>query len=98
MSALIDNGGPAFPTTEAHGLNSGVPGMTLRDYFIAHLSDENQNGDYGDWAKEAVVGRPCPNGKEDGWADVLAFEAEFRAKWRVMRADAMLAARQGSAA
>lgn len=35
MSADQENGGPAFPATEAHGLNSGVPGMTLRDYFAA---------------------------------------------------------------
>lgn len=27
--------GPAFPATEEHGLNSGMPGMTLRDYFAA---------------------------------------------------------------
>jgi hypothetical protein len=29
----IDYDAPAFPTTEAHGFNSGEPGMTLRDYF-----------------------------------------------------------------
>ena len=26
---------PAFPGTEANGLNSGCSGMTLRDYFAA---------------------------------------------------------------
>lgn len=26
---------PAFPATEAHGLNGGYPGLTLRDYFAA---------------------------------------------------------------
>lgn len=26
----------AFPTTEDNGVNSGAPGMTLRDYFAAH--------------------------------------------------------------
>jgi hypothetical protein len=30
-----ETGGPAFPSTEDHGLNSGMPGMTLRDYFAA---------------------------------------------------------------
>ena len=25
--------GPAFPTTQENGCNSGEPGMTLRDYF-----------------------------------------------------------------
>ena len=28
---------PAFPTTEEHGFNSGVPGMILRDYFAAKI-------------------------------------------------------------
>jgi hypothetical protein len=28
-------GGPAFPTTQENGCNSGEPGMTLRDYFAA---------------------------------------------------------------
>jgi hypothetical protein len=27
--------GPAFPTTQENGCNSGEPGMTLRDYFAA---------------------------------------------------------------
>ena len=30
-----NNGGPAFPGTEANGLNRGWPGMDLRDYFAA---------------------------------------------------------------
>jgi len=30
-----NDGGPAFPTTEDHGLNYGMFGMTLRDYFAA---------------------------------------------------------------
>lgn len=38
MSAAT--GGPAFPGTEANGLNSGCPGMTLRDYFMAHAPVE----------------------------------------------------------
>lgn len=29
------DGGPAFPATDAHGLNNGMPGMSLRDYFAA---------------------------------------------------------------
>ena len=35
MSARINDGGPAFPGTDQNGLNSGMPGMTLRDYFAA---------------------------------------------------------------
>lgn len=30
-----DTSQPAFPATEANGLNSGTHGMTLRDYFAA---------------------------------------------------------------
>lgn len=30
-----NDGGPAFPATEDHGLNYGMFGMTLRDYFAA---------------------------------------------------------------
>jgi hypothetical protein len=32
---IKNNTDPAFPTTEEHGFNSGMPGMTLRDYFAA---------------------------------------------------------------
>lgn len=31
--AAKDDGGPAFPATEANGCNSGVWGMSLRDWF-----------------------------------------------------------------
>lgn len=29
----INDGGPAYPALEEHGLNNGMPGMTLRDAF-----------------------------------------------------------------
>jgi hypothetical protein len=32
---MIQDGGPAFPITEANGANSGDMGMSLRDYFAA---------------------------------------------------------------
>jgi len=32
---IIDMTIPAFPTTRDHGFNSGMEGMTLRDYFAA---------------------------------------------------------------
>ena len=38
---MSDTSGPAFPTTTEHGINSGMPGMTLRDYFAAKASDED---------------------------------------------------------
>ena len=80
----------------AEAYNKAVRGMSLRDYFIAHIGDENQGDegcDYADSVKALLVGRPCPSGPVDGWLAVLQFEADFRAAWRVMRADAMLRAR-----
>lgn len=103
MSKSIEKaGGSAFPLNEDRFPDGKLKserneGMSLRDYFIAHIGDENQgdaDADYGPWVKEAVVGRKRPNGTTDGWLAVLEFEAEFRAKWRVMRADAMLKARE----
>ena len=32
-----NNGGPAFPTSTEHGFNSGMPGMTLRQYAAIKL-------------------------------------------------------------
>ena len=97
-----ETGGPAFPMPGLsglpnHGFVYGENGMTLRDYFIAHIGDENQAGDdsdYSDHAKAALVGRPYPSYTDDGPLAVFQFEAEFRAKWRSMRADAMLEARK----
>ena len=31
----IDDGGPAFPVVEANGVNNGMFGITVRDYFAA---------------------------------------------------------------
>lgn len=69
---------------------------TLRDHFAAHLPDEPQahEGDYSDQFKAALVGRECPSLRTDGPLAVMEFEAEFRARWRYMRADAMVKARQ----
>lgn len=55
MSAnTINDGGPAYPYTEANGCNCGGPGMSMRDYFIAHAPAEPQP-----WF-EPVIGAPCP--------------------------------------
>lgn len=34
---MIDKDTPAFPTSAEHGFNSGMHGMTLRDYFAAKV-------------------------------------------------------------
>lgn len=55
---------PAFPCTEDHGLNSGLPGMTLRDYFAAKAmqgmaliatSDDGMLMGWADMAKAAYL-------------------------------------------
>lgn len=35
MSTAANNGGPAFPSLEEHGLNFGCYGLTKREYFAA---------------------------------------------------------------
>jgi hypothetical protein len=72
VSAVDKTGGPAFPTLEEHGFNSGAPGMTLRDYFAAKAMQA--------W----LVGVDAPK-----------IEACAKSAYEI--ADAMLAARQGSA-
>lgn len=91
------SGIPAFPQTSIDrgcGLETadsyGLGGMDLRDYFAAHVSVSD---DYAQSIKEALVGRACPS-----WAsqklEYLAFEAEFEARLRGLKADAMLKERQ----
>lgn len=73
MSAADKTGGPAFPTLEEHGFNSGMPGMTLRDYFAAKAMQGMLTSDENYRTKEL-------------------------AEYAYQVADAMLAARDGSAA
>lgn len=78
-----DKGGPAFPATEAHGLNSGLPGMTLRDYFAAKAFPAV----YSVAMKEAGEGSGLF--QHDDWPVGLALDA-----YRM--ADAMLQAREAT--
>lgn len=46
MNSFSDQSGPVAPTTEEHGYNSGVPGMTMLQYYagkamLAILSNPN---------------------------------------------------------
>lgn len=43
-----DAGGPAFPANESHGMNSGEPGMTLREYAAIKLKVPNSGTDWLD--------------------------------------------------
>jgi hypothetical protein len=73
-----------------------VSGMTLRDFFVASIGDDLDGADIALEIKEAVLGRSAPKWKTDP-VGFMQFEAEFRAKWRGMRADAMLAEREKGA-
>lgn len=56
MSGAINDGGPAFPFEEKNDDGShyhGAPGMTLRDYFMAHAPAEPQS-----WFKPAMPAPP----------------------------------------
>ena len=59
MNDTTNNGGPAFPISEANGANSGMPGMTLRDYFAAkamqsYLLDKDRDSfTFEQWANAA---------------------------------------------
>lgn len=67
---------------------------TLLDFFASLMADEPGDADYTNAVKEALVGRSHP-GNSKGPLAILEFDAEWRAKWRYMRADAMLRARGG---
>lgn len=73
-----NNGGPAFPATEEHGLNYGMFGMTLRDYFAAKVLPA-MCSDYCASAQKV--------GFDEGWMVGVAMDA-------YAMADAMLEARE----
>jgi len=93
-----DCGGHAFPTPEDRSDGHGVihaAGMTLRDYFAAHIPTD-PDAPIGQRAAELLLGRPCPKASESKEADpreVLLFWTEAEAAFRYFRADAMLRAR-----
>jgi hypothetical protein len=96
MSKLINDGGPAFPATEANGCNNGVPGMTLRDYFAAKAdlsSFRDEDGSLSAFSAKAVMGAPPPIANTSP-LDVVLWWAEAEARLRLIYADAMLKARK----
>ncbi|KXJ63093.1 hypothetical protein AXY46_03500 [Achromobacter xylosoxidans] len=54
----INDGGPAFPVSEANGCNSGAPGLSLRDYFAASAMqgfNANSHPDMLTWSLERIA-------------------------------------------
>lgn len=89
-------GGPAFPRSDA-GYSPTQDGMSLRDYFAA---TSPAPGDLGVAFAEALTGRTHPHKTATvGLADVRAtietikFWAEAEARYRYIKADAMLVVR-----
>ena len=76
------NGGPAFPTLEAHvGFNLGKPGMALRDYFAAKAMQGIVSSIDGEGSYQRLRGHA---------ADVGLSVSEWIAHDAYKQADAML--------
>jgi hypothetical protein len=97
-STKINDGGPAFPMTGegCHNLLYSQPGMTLRDYFMAHAPNTPDFFPRKIMRKEVQV--PAPeNGKGwVKWGTTEWFEDDLAhlVRWRTTYADTMLAARK----
>lgn len=50
-----DTSGPAFPATQDNGCNSGVSGMTLRDYFAAKALAGMASAYHENWTVESAA-------------------------------------------
>ena len=104
MTNQINDGGPAFPTQATATTTrtdtvqpvqthyGSTPGMTLRDYFAAAetLDEEHLTID----GAVALAG-PKPEGDwKTNTIEWYKWEAKWRAELRFIRADAMLKARE----
>lgn len=92
--AYRKTGGPAFPS-EQHETNDNnwnqtfEPGMTLRDYFAAHVQVSLKGVTV---AEAADMGVPMPSSSSsEKW---FLWKAFMRARLRYIEADAMLRARE----
>ncbi len=98
-----NNGGPAFPQQVMYSENHGFTpasaytdetGVTVLDFFAAHepLADfDNGNATIAKKLAEQLVGHGEPPGCLEFPLVALRWEAEWRAKLRYLRAEAMLA-------
>lgn len=89
----INDGGPAFPITEANGANNGMPGMSLRDFFAAKAMTSLIEG-YEFEAREKSVKKTERTGFDDNpHDDSDSTYASQMAEEAYIIADAMLAQR-----
>lgn len=102
MSDAINDGGPAFPCPVEFDPNGqlvshGSFGMSLRDWFAGNetLSDYDHPASWDHYvAAINAINGPSPDCSIDP-TGYYRWEFEARAKMKLMRADAMLAARKG---
>jgi len=74
----MDNGGPAFPVSDRHP-EFGQVGMSLRDYFAAHV-DVPWNA-----ALDTIALK-----KESDYKPTVGEILRYRAQLKILEADAML--------
>jgi hypothetical protein len=99
----VNDGGPAFPKPldpypNAQGMENGSQGMSLRDWFAGM---EKAPDDLSVGYAEALVGRPHPHKETslgainpDATIATIEFWAEAEARYRYIKADSMLKARE----
>lgn len=85
---------PAFPTLAEHGINNGMPGMTMREYFAAKATAEDLEqfmpktiGDVADKLLELGLIEPFTNA---GRAYVQRDYAKLKAWAKFQYADIMV--------
>lgn len=89
----VNNGGPAFPVTPTDRSGQVAEtqlGMSMRDYFAAHVDIGNVD-DLSHSTGETLLGRKCPSYQFD-LLGCLLWWAEYRARLRYIEADAMVRA------
>lgn len=98
----MKDGGPAFPVPDTYHPNGqveyGATGMSLRDWFAGRETLEGCE-DLPVETLEALAGRPWPRLRWPGATaedrlNALAWNADWRARLKFIRADAMLRARE----
>lgn len=80
------DGGPAAPTTEANGCNTGTPGMSLRDHFAVNAMKPQVGALFHSKESSAAI-RECS-------VALGMTQSEWIATSAYQIADAMLKARQ----
>lgn len=89
----INDGGSAFPIRQVDGVHPTEPGMSVRDWLAGQVEVPDDLG----WVASALMGEEPPKWTSEGDYEqslvCAKWWAEARARYRLMDADAMIAAR-----